>query len=279
MQQIEQSEWCKIQSSLDWDQEFSKRDENPLFKSELHILDILPTNMYVPVRMDRSSCHVFCTRSRKYRPSGPVWLPDQYLRMMTCSDKLPGPPPQSFVEFLERITLSYFTFALDLATTYLLVFYWLRILSFDKWTRWVDAMKDKYIRLPLRLKILIEVFSVVPSACLLLYNLLSEYVDFRCRLWEFCFTVVFVILLPWILGCWTSGVLPKIPLSTALGFYRSWSAFIIATQFWCTIHLFGYLLSTYSTRSSCAYERTYMMSDWRNMVWFWDPSIEFDNYQ
>jgi len=62
--------------------------------------------------------------------------------MTTCSDEPLGPPPRSFTEFFHRIIPIYSTFALDLATTWLLVFYWPKILSSKRLYRRILAMQD-----------------------------------------------------------------------------------------------------------------------------------------
>jgi hypothetical protein len=100
-----------------------------------------------------------------------------------------------------------------------------------------------------------------------IYIWLPGYVD-PGRGWRQAFyTGVFVIFLPWVVP-WTAGGNRRITLKSVLDVYRSWAVYHVAAQFWATLYLFRYLLWKYSNMSSCAYERLYMISDWRNMVWF-----------
>jgi hypothetical protein len=198
--------------------------------------------------------------------------------MTTCSDEPLGPPPRSFTEFLHRIIPIYSTFALDLATTWLLVFYWPKILSSKRLYRRILAMQEQYITVPPQEIYTMRVFVIVPSICLTIYIWLPGYVD-PGRGWRQAFyTGVFVIFLPWVVP-WTAGGNRRITLKSVLDVYRSWAVYHVAAQFWATLYLFRYLLWKYSNMSSCAYERLYMISDWRNMVWFWDLFNEWGKDQ
>jgi hypothetical protein len=205
--------------------------------------------------------------------------------MMTCSEELPGPPPQSFTEFLRRITPIYSTFALDLATTWLLVFFWHKVLFSKESFQRRPEQRHFQDTLPQRI-LLVMLFSIPTTLSLIIDILLPAsdlwYTTYGKKYpgriwWELFYTAVLVLSLPWIFR-FTIGT-RRLLSNFDLNVYKNSFVIFPALGFWPTLHLFRYLLWKYSNRSSCAYERLYMISDWRNMVWFWDPFDDWDKYQ
>jgi hypothetical protein len=155
--------------------------------------------------MDRSSCHVVCTGSHRYRPPGSIWLPGQYPNMTMCSDELPGPPAQSFIGFLLRTTQFYFAFLLEITTTGFLVFFWYQLLSPKELYRHIRATQRQYPRTtqPERIFVM-TLFVFVPALCLIIYIWLPSdlrhgtYLDtYPGRIWwELFYTAVLVLSLP-----------------------------------------------------------------------------------
>jgi hypothetical protein len=240
-------------------------------------------HMYIPHILDRSSCHIVCTRGHRYRPSGSIWLPDQFLRMTRCSDEPLGPPPGSFIEFLGRIIAIYWGFLLDLVLICFLVSFWHKVFSREELYRRVRDTQEECERFPP----LGELLSITGTGLFFLIvfwlPMSKWYVTYLDTYpgrasWDLLHTGVLVVFLLWILQ-FTVGVMTLSRYVVASVLCLSWSLYFLALQLYASLHLFPYLFWIYTTRSSCAHERLYIISDWWNMVWFWDPFNKWSNFQ
>jgi hypothetical protein len=260
-----------------WDEQFSKRDGISLQPS-LHILESLPSNMYIPAAIDRSSCHVVCTRKRHHesRPSRSIWLPDRYLSKIICSNHMPNPPPRSFFEFYNRIISISSPFASDLCTMLLLAWYWNKM-------RRIFTIQQRYAYLAQQMDLLKVLIGLIIIR-LIIYVFFpgsdtwyDHYIAFYQSgiVWELLSTAVLGFFLLCIIQRRVRT--RRMILEFASDDYRGWSIIILLALSWPTLHLFRFLVWKY-TDGDCIRGRLSLYSDWWNMVWFWDSFNEWDEY-
>jgi hypothetical protein len=83
----------------------TSRDEiwvNQGMETEINVLETMPSKLQLPNYLDKSSCHMVCTR--KLYPVERRWLPDEIHSWFHCRNTS-APPPTSFLDFLTRLGL------------------------------------------------------------------------------------------------------------------------------------------------------------------------------